>query len=181
MSSQKEISWESRRQLVVYLNQIHAALSLTSESLFLTINYLDRFSSREQIPLRNYFLLGLVCLWIACKYEENFGKTPALKTLVQTQDSFNPMAFKLLEKLVLKVLNFDMGPPTPYTFLKTYLHDEYKGAIDQLYFLANYILELAALSPDYLSFKPSKLAKAAIDLANIIIQNQVQIKGFSFL
>jgi cyclin A len=43
---------------------------MRAETLFLCINYIDRFSSKVFIKRKDYQLVGVACLLIASKYEE---------------------------------------------------------------------------------------------------------------
>lgn len=71
---QKHISWKMRKTLVIWLMEVHKEYSLRPETLHLAINFIDRFCSSQLMDKFKYQLLGIVCLWIAAKYEENHGE-----------------------------------------------------------------------------------------------------------
>lgn len=51
-------------------SQVHDKFDLMSETLFLSINLIDRFLSQEQVVRKKLQLVGLVAMLLACKYEE---------------------------------------------------------------------------------------------------------------
>lgn len=50
--------------------QVHDKFELMKETLFLTINLIDRFLSQQTVVRKKLQLVGLVALLLACKYEE---------------------------------------------------------------------------------------------------------------
>jgi cyclin-A len=55
---------------VDWLTEVCEELHYVTETLFLTVNYLDRFLSRKNVPKKRLQLVGLACLFVASKYEE---------------------------------------------------------------------------------------------------------------
>ncbi len=83
--TQKEITWKMRGILVDWLIDVHNKFSLLPETLFLAINLLDRYLSRETIALSKLQLLGLTCMLIASKYEE--VTHPSIKNYIYMTDN----------------------------------------------------------------------------------------------
>lgn len=50
--------------------QVHDKFELMNETLFLTVNIIDRFLSKQTVVRKKLQLVGLVALLLACKYEE---------------------------------------------------------------------------------------------------------------
>lgn len=73
----------------------------------------------------------------------------------------------MLEKEIelLTALDFNLTAPSPYRFLQRYrrLNDSMNS--DEVFFFAQYILEISLLEASFLVFKPSMLAAAAIILS----------------
>ena len=71
-----------RAVLVDWLVDVHLKYKMSPETLFLTINLLDRYLSvsEYQIPREKLQLIGTTCLMIACKYEEIYP--PKVKEFV---------------------------------------------------------------------------------------------------
>ncbi len=55
------------------------------ESLFLTVNLIDRYFGSKQVAKREVQLVGVACMLIATKYEEIYP--PLLKDFVFITDS----------------------------------------------------------------------------------------------
>lgn len=70
MDSQPEINERVRAILVDWLIEVHKRFELRPESLYLTVNIMDRFLSKEAVPTRELQLLCISSMLIACKYEE---------------------------------------------------------------------------------------------------------------
>jgi cyclin A len=65
MESQKDINTSMRAILVDWLVEVSEEYKLASETLHLTINYVDRFLAKHPILRGNLQLLGIVCMLIA--------------------------------------------------------------------------------------------------------------------
>lgn len=70
MVSQNDINSKMRAILIDWLIEVHRKFELVPESLYLTINVVDRYLSREIVPRRELQLVGVSSMLIACKYEE---------------------------------------------------------------------------------------------------------------
>ena len=68
------IDESARCFLVDWLVEVHYSLKLFPETLYLTVNLLDRFlsESKESITQRDLQLVGMTALHISIKYEEGF-------------------------------------------------------------------------------------------------------------
>jgi len=50
--------------------QVHYKFELRDETLFLTVNLIDRFLARHTMVRKKLQLVGLIAMLLACKYEE---------------------------------------------------------------------------------------------------------------
>lgn len=50
--------------------QVHHKFDLREETLFLTVNLIDRFLEKQSVVRKKLQLVGLVATLLACKYEE---------------------------------------------------------------------------------------------------------------
>jgi cyclin B len=64
--------------------QVHDKFELMNETLFLTVNLIDRFLSKQAVARKKLQLVGLVALLLACKYEE--VSVPIVEDLVVISD-----------------------------------------------------------------------------------------------
>ena len=70
MANQREITAKMRRVLIDWLVEVHLKYQLKEETLFLAINFIDRYCAKRQVKRSEYQLIGVACMLIAAKYEE---------------------------------------------------------------------------------------------------------------
>lgn len=70
MDLQPEINAKMRSILVDWLIEVHHKFELTPETLYLTVNIVDRFLSVKLVPRRELQLVGISSMLLASKYEE---------------------------------------------------------------------------------------------------------------
>ncbi|RWS21569.1 cyclin-A2-like protein [Leptotrombidium deliense] len=136
---------------------------LTDETLFLAINFVDRFLSVMSISRQSFQLLGTAALFISAKYEEIYP--PDVHEFVSiTDDTYTKTQVLNMEKLILKVLQFDVSAPTAHYFLRKYLsHLQLPKHINHL---AEYLCYLTLLEDfPFLRYLPSEIAICSIILA----------------
>ncbi len=70
MSHQEDINEKMRAILVDWIIEVHLKFKLLPETLFITINLIDRYLSKTSICRNNLQLVGVTCMFIASKYED---------------------------------------------------------------------------------------------------------------
>ena len=70
MTKQFDINEKMRAILIDWLIEVHDKFDLIGETLFLTVNLIDRFLSQKTVVRKKLQLVGLVSMLLACKYEE---------------------------------------------------------------------------------------------------------------
>lgn len=125
-----------------WLIKTHYNFKLLSESLFLTVNLIDRYLSKTQITKREVQLVGVAALLIVAKYEEIYP--PLLKDFVYiTENAYTAEEILDMEKKILFTLDFDLSLCTSYRFLERFSK---LAKIDNVtFYLAQYMLELGLL------------------------------------
>ena len=68
MSRQKDINTTMRAILVDWLIDVHIRFKLVAETLFLTVNILDRYLQKVQVKRDTLQLIGVTAALISCKY-----------------------------------------------------------------------------------------------------------------
>ncbi|KAJ3058979.1 hypothetical protein HDU98_004975, partial [Podochytrium sp. JEL0797] len=165
-ATQTEITWKHRKSLILWLLEVHGDYDLRPETLYLTVNYLDRVCAKRNIHKSEYQLLGLTCLWIAAKYEENHGRVPSPKALAVLLEHSVPVSrFAAMERVILKDLDFTLGHPSPESFLKNQCK-QLKNVEPPVRALARLIMELTLLHRRFRPFRSSLLAMASLILAD---------------
>ena len=115
---------------------------LLTETLFITVNLIDRYLSVETIQKDDIQLLAAACLMIAAKYEEIYP--PSVKDwLYVTKNAYTKPQLLKQEQDVLFKLQFQMSETSPYRFLERY--SKIAQADSVLFSLSQYFLELALL------------------------------------
>ncbi|KAI4971736.1 hypothetical protein ZWY2020_002650, partial [Hordeum vulgare] len=137
---------------------------LVPHTLYLTVNYIDRYLSVNEINRQTLELLGIACMLIAAKYEEICA--PQVEVILH-QIVLNK------EASVLNYLKFEMTAPTAKCFLRRFVRAAQVCDEDpplHLEFLANYVVELSLLEYSLLAYPPSLVAASSIFLMKFILQ-----------
>lgn len=61
---------ECHCEICCFTEQVHDKFDLMHETLFLTVNIIDRFLAQQTVVRKKLQLVGLVAMLLACKYEE---------------------------------------------------------------------------------------------------------------
>ncbi|KAJ8529082.1 hypothetical protein K7X08_035917 [Anisodus acutangulus] len=120
MDFQPELNHKMRAILVDWLIEVHRKFDLMPESIYLTINILDRFLSVKTVPRRELQLVGISSMLIACKYEEIWA--PEVNDFIHISDNaYARDQILQMEKAILGKLEWYLTVPTPYVFLVRYI------------------------------------------------------------
>jgi G2/mitotic-specific cyclin-B, other len=159
---QTHINEKMRAILVDWLVEVHMKFKLSPETLFLTVNLIDRYLERSEVVRSQLQLLGVSCLMIASKYEEIWP--PSVQELVYICDNAYPRKQIIkMETQVLVALKYQITQPSAHTFLVRFLNAGH--ADKEMSQLAYYLLDGTLLSYSMLEYTPSQLAAAAVFLA----------------
>ncbi|XP_047941019.1 G2/mitotic-specific cyclin S13-7-like isoform X1 [Salvia hispanica] len=164
MESQREINSKMRGILVDWLIEVHKKFELTPESLYLTVNVMDRFLSLKAVPRRELQLVGISSMLIACKYEEIWA--PEVSDLMAISDNaYAREQVLVMEKAILGQLEWYLTVPTPYVFLIRYI----KASIPsdkEMENMSFFFGELGLTSYSVMTrYSPSVLAASAVYVA----------------
>lgn len=157
-----------RPYLLDFLIEAHGAFQLLPETLFLTVNLLDRYCSKRVVYKRHYQLVGCAALLIAAKYGDKKERVPTIQELksmccmIYDEDMFLQMEWH-----VLSTLEWTIGHPTVDNFLRLAVKDNIHDPEGEN--LALYILEIALFHREFVSRKASVLALSALALARHIL------------
>lgn len=84
METQVHINEKMRSILVDWLIEVHLKFKLVPETLYLTVNLIDRYLERAEVSRAKLQLVGVASLLVASKYEEIYP--PELRDLVYICD-----------------------------------------------------------------------------------------------
>ncbi|AEC06658.1 Cyclin B2;1 [Arabidopsis thaliana] len=159
MMQQIDLNEKMRAILIDWLIEVHDKFDLINETLFLTVNLIDRFLSKQNVMRKKLQLVGLVALLLACKYEE--VSVPVVEDLVLISDkAYTRNDVLEMEKTMLSTLQFNISLPTQYPFLKRFL--KAAQADKKCEVLASFLIELALVEYEMLRFPPSLLAATSV-------------------
>ncbi|KAJ4838576.1 G2/mitotic-specific cyclin S13-6 [Turnera subulata] len=170
MGSQPEINEKMRSILVDWLIDVHLKFELSQETLYLTINIIDRFLSTKMVPRRELQLVGISAMLTASKYEEIWA--PEVNDLVCISDrAYSHEQILVMEKSILAQLEWTLTVPTHYVFLARFIKAsttatanstlDDKEMENMVYFLS----ELGMMQYDITKFCPSMVAASAVYVA----------------
>ncbi|XP_041089199.1 cyclin-A1 [Polyodon spathula] len=170
MKKQPDITNSMRVILVDWLVEVGEEYKLRSETLYLAVNYLDRFLSCMAVLRGKLQLVGTAAVLLASKYEEIYP--PEVDEFVYiTDDTYTKKQVLRMEHLLLKVLAFDLTVPTINQFLNCFL--KMTDVCSKTENLALYVAELSLMEVDpFLKYLPSQIAAAAYCLANYTINRK---------
>ncbi|XP_073818484.1 cyclin B3 [Musca autumnalis] len=162
MERQIHLSKWMRSLLVDWMVEVQETFELNHETLYLAVKIVDQFLCKEVINKDKLQLLGAAALFIACKFDE---RTPPLieDFLYICDGAYKHDELIQMEMATLKVIQFDLGIPLSYRFLRRYARCA-KVPMPTLT-LARYILELSLMDYDCITFSDSKMACAALFMA----------------
>jgi G2/mitotic-specific cyclin 3/4 len=166
MDIQTEIQWSMRSVLMDWLVQVHKRFSLLPETLFLTVNYIDRFLSSKVVSIGKLQLVGATALLVASKYEEI--NCPSLQEIVYMVDGgYTTDEILKAERFMLSMLGYELGWPGPMSFLRRVSKaDDYDLETRTL---AKYFLELTIMDERFVATPPSFVAAGAHCLSRLIL------------
>lgn len=134
------------------------------ETLYVTINIIDRYLSIQEIKKSQLHLLGVTALLISTKYEEIYP--PELKDLLSvSENKFSKAEVLSMEYKILTTLEFNFLAPSALRFLERFRKLSNTASDDQIFFFAQYLCEISLLDASLLKYKQSEIAAAALALS----------------
>jgi cyclin B len=176
-----EISEKSRKILIDWIISVHAKFNLLPNTLFLTINLIDRIIEKNVAYINSFQLLGTTALHIAAKYEEIYP--PEINDYIFISNkAFSKEDVIEMEIFILDKLNFDILCISPYVFLDRLYFISRENNID-VYYLTSMFIEFSFLSIEIMKNKQSLIAASMFYLAlkfiypkkNKVWNNKLQI------
>ena len=144
-----EVKDTSRAFLVEWIIDVHRKFRLVPETLYVTVFLIDRFLSLKQIKKSQLHILGVTSLLISTKYEEIYP--PELKDLLSvSENKFSRAEVLKMEREMLITLQFDVTTPSAYRFLERFRKLAITLNDDKVFYLAQYIQEIALLDASLL-------------------------------
>lgn len=167
MDRQPYLSWKHRGILVDWIVQVHYRFKMVPETLFMAVNFLDRFLGLQEVSRDKLQLVGIAALLVASKYEEIYP--PPVADFVFFSDNFYTGDQILqMERTLLKILQFQLGYPTPLHFLRRVSKADDLDI--QTRTLGKYLMEVSLLDQRFLRYLPSMIGAASMYLARVMLK-----------
>jgi len=157
-----------RAVLIDWLVEVQIQFKLLQETLFLTVNTIDRFMAAEgkSIPRSNLQLVGVAAMFLVSKIEEIYA--PSISDFVYiTDNAYSESQIRQMELRIIRALNFDLCQPISLNFLRRYSK---AGEVDvQQHSLAKFSLEVCLLDCGLVGVPGSLLASASLCLSLLLL------------
>ena len=164
LSGHKHITPKMRTVLIDWLVDVHLKFKLMPETLFLTVNLIDRFLQAKVVERKKLQLVGVTCMLLASKYEEIYF--PEIRDFVYiTNNAYSRREILKMEEVVLNVLRFNLTVPTTNCFVKRFIKAANLNTCAKLKPMASYLAERMLQEYDMLAFRPSIIAASAVSMA----------------
>ena len=126
--TQQDINSQMRSILVDWLVEVAEEYKLVSDTLYLSVNYIDRVLSKFQVQRSRLQLVGVSCMLVAAKYEEIYA--PQVDEFVYiTDNTYTRNEVIQMERKILDLLGFELMhlmfvpqaavPPALYVIFKS--------------------------------------------------------------
>merc|ERR1711942_188126 len=169
------ITDKMRAVLVDWLVEVQIQFKLLQETLFLTVNTIDRFLAVEgkSVYKSRLQLVGVASMFLGCKIEEVYA--PAISDFVYiTDNAYTEADIRQMELQIIRALDFDLCQPISLNFLRRYSK---AGDVDMLqHSLAKYALEVCLLDYHLLSTPGSLLASAALCFSLLVLESSLTVE-----
>ncbi|XP_047319623.1 putative cyclin-A3-1 [Impatiens glandulifera] len=167
---QKDVTANMRGVLVDWLVEVAGEYKLQSDTLYLSVSYIDRFLSINPINKQRLQLLGVSSMLIASKFEEI--NPPTIDDFCYiTDNTYRKEDLVKMEADILKSLKFEVSSPTILTFLRRLARiseEDCKYQNLEFELLGCYLAELSLLDYYCLKFLPSMIASSVVFLSRFI-------------
>ncbi|CAH00845.1 uncharacterized protein KLLA0_D15565g [Kluyveromyces lactis] len=160
-----------RSILVDWIIEVHCKFQLLPETLYLSINLMDRYLSFNKVTLPKLQLIAITSLLIAAKFEEvNLPKLSNYSYI--TDNAYSNDEIKQAEFVILNKLEYNIGWPNPLNFLRRISRcDEYDSITRTL---GKCLIGYMISCPHFIDVVPSKIASVAMFTAQRIVHEDFQ-------
>ncbi|GBP22047.1 hypothetical protein EVAR_18688_1 [Eumeta japonica] len=170
LRNQKYINGKMRATLIDWLVEVRNQFHVSLETLQLCVGTIDRYlQAQPDIRTSELQLVGVTCMFIACKYEEVL--LPEITDfVVVSDDAFTKRDIICCERTVISKLGFSLAKPIPLSFLRRFMKAAHGSAVN--HHLAKYFVDLSLIEYSMVHYKPSELAAAAVCLSMYILSSK---------
>ncbi|KAL5007976.1 hypothetical protein ScPMuIL_013557 [Solemya velum] len=159
-----DCSANCRSILVDWIIQVQVHLEMSQQTLHMAVALIDRFLNLKNVSTNVVQLLGITCLLVASKFVERFP--PEISTLCRlTDNTYNKKQVLSMERMILKVLDFNLNIPDGTVFLGRFIRIEKSTSTKDIENLAKYLLDMSLVAVQFVHYVPSLITAAALYVA----------------
>ncbi|KAK2468476.1 hypothetical protein H9L39_20122 [Fusarium oxysporum f. sp. albedinis] len=160
--------WSMRPELIQLLIDAHASFNLLPRTLFLAVNILDQYCSKQTVYEQYYKLAGLSALLISSKLVDPPDHTPHMQDLLKfCQCDYDRSMLIKMERHILKILDWSMRRATVYDFVQ--LMTAMEGHDEVVQHMATYLGVLSLSYRTFVETKPSIMARSCLTIAGFVL------------
>lgn len=177
---QNQINEQYRSILIDWICHVHYKFSLLPETLFLTINILDSYTSLVHFNITEYQLVAITSMLIASKYEEYYA--PEIKDFIYvTKGIYTKEQIIKMEYSIMCTLNFDILFSSGIKFLEFFSfynseHCQNENTNKKIFHLAQFILEISLMNVSIMKYTASMRASSSLYMSRKILKNEIEDK-----
>lgn len=161
--------------LVDFLVDMHFLFRLRPETLYLTLNIIDRYVSRRIVFIKHYQLVGCAALWIAAKFEDAKDRVPTVQDLAHIcGNTYDECAFIQMEGHVLTTIQWSLGHPTAEVWMRLLCCDTYIEEL-KVQHVARFLMEITLFYREFIKYLPSAIALGSLTLARFLCEKNCRI------
>ncbi|XP_067944285.1 G2/mitotic-specific cyclin-B3-like [Watersipora subatra] len=162
MTRQTEVTPSMRAVLVDWLVEVQENFELNHETLYLATRLVDHYLMRRIVTKEALQLVGAAAVFIGSKFDERIP--PMVDDFLYVcDDAYNRTEFVRMEKDILRTVDFNLGMPISYRFLRRFAKAGKKTMT--VLTLSRYINETALMSYKVVPLKESLVAASCLRLA----------------
>ncbi|KAL0910695.1 hypothetical protein M5K25_018776 [Dendrobium thyrsiflorum] len=150
------------------LYKFYRTAELMPETLYLTLQIMDRYLSNQTVKRRALQFVGINSMLIACKYVEKRGSPKVHELVSISRMTYNKSYILKMEKSILNKLDWSLTVPTMYVFLVRFIKAAHGDKqMEQMTF---FFSELALMHYSMIIYKPSMVAASAVYAARCALK-----------
>ena len=158
---QTDISPAMRAILVDWLVEVIEEYRLMPETLYLAVQYIDRYLSMYPISRGKLQLLGCAAMLVASKFEEIFA--PSIEEFVYISDNtYSREQILEMERVLLQRLEYRLKGATVKTYMARFLFASgaRRGGMETN--LVKYLAEMTLPEYRFIKYRPSEICAAVV-------------------
>jgi hypothetical protein len=164
MTQQTDINEKMRAILIDWLVEVHLKFKLMPETMYLTVNLIDRYLELRPVQRTKLQLVGVTAMLLASKYEEIYA--PEVRDFVYITDkAYTKEQILAMEATMLNTLGFKITVPTTHVFVTRFLKVTEGDKDPKIVNLATYFVERTLQEYPMTRFLPSRIAAAGVNMA----------------